>query len=103
MARTSAALLATAILAASAVHVVYAGIRPNGGLQYPGITGVIPACVCCPSPVLVTSHQEHTMQSAVVAPALPRPASPQLVANFLSRVVARVFSLTAFHIKSTVQ
>ena len=65
MARISAALLA--ILAASAVHVVYAGIRPNGGLQYPGITGVIPACVCYPSPVLITSHQEHAMQSAFSA------------------------------------
>lgn len=47
MARTSAALLVTAVLAASAVHLVHAGIRSSTGLQYPGITGVIPACVCC--------------------------------------------------------
>ena len=65
MARTSAALLATAILAASAVHVVYAGIQSTTGLQYPGITGVIPACVRSMTPpafaALRANHEEELL------------------------------------------
>ena len=44
MARPSgAALLAAAVLAASAFHLVYAGVQSTTGLQYPGVTGLIPA------------------------------------------------------------
>ncbi len=50
MARTSAAaLVAAAVLAASAVHLVYAGVQSTTGLQYPGVTGLIPACACTPN------------------------------------------------------
>ena len=53
----SAAAALTALVSACLLGCVSAGVQMDSGLQYPGITGTIPACAPTAAPVLIMLTQ----------------------------------------------